>query len=161
MVHNPSHEYSHNTFTLTSCRKVGGLSPPAERWEAHVRRQDLLPEIEDVRMQMTDRAFVSRARCHHWILDVHPRKRTLYGRLRRWNSESKWPCNHTYNVQCMQLSEHCHERDSMFAISKWKVKLMRTVANAIEQVYNENRKERHSLRVLDHLFCAVLGEAYD
>ena len=60
MVHNPSHEYSHNTFTLTSCRKVGGLSPPAERWEAHVRRQDLLPEIEDVRMQMTDHACVSR-----------------------------------------------------------------------------------------------------
>ena len=52
--------YSHNTFTLTSCRKVGGLSPPAERWEAHVRRQDLLPEIEDVRMQMTDHACVSR-----------------------------------------------------------------------------------------------------
>ena len=34
--------------------------PPAERWEAHVRRQDLLPEIEDVRMQMTDHACVSR-----------------------------------------------------------------------------------------------------
>ena len=37
-----------------------GLSLPAERWEAHVRRQDFLPEIEDVRMQMTDHACVSR-----------------------------------------------------------------------------------------------------
>ena len=32
----------------------------------------------------------------------------------------------------MLPSEHCHERDSMFAISKWKVQLMRTVANAID-----------------------------